>query len=508
MIGNILTFTPRLAFKTLIIAAALCLITPLSSYAERSITFYVAHNLSEDVAGSKDKTPDITTGELRPGHYSNSRVMALLEPSVIGDLCFYGNSIIESMDIEGNGAQIIYGNVAEGATKRPYFFLSPNFVDPDGSIVNNGPAKFTFHLIGQNTGWNISAIGIDGLNFDAYRYNNRGGTGASGIIKVNGHEIRWPWNRFQYSRRIDLDDNEKIVRDIVIEAEEGAAVGFRGITIYLDETPDYEGVELDEICFEKNTSGQYRIPIRPVGLIDDANLIGCSIFDYNDKQMEISSWQDASGYFILRDFGIPESDSFDEGVYRAVFYVKDGAYSKTPQAHDGARFAIRPIIGDFTLNGAGIINGHCIIPSSYTANSATTTPGKVMIEGLLPEAAIYYKTSEASSETEADGLMPWDTSILDGFIAATDNILDISHGSRLSVIESKNGALSRPVTITYELENQDNSVDELTDLDNAEEYYCDLLGRKVTKTTANGVVIRIRKMRDGRISSHKEILVP
>lgn len=458
--------------------AAAAVLIPSYAVAERSITFSLANKFDENYVAAGPENGLVTDsgeGVIFPRTYTYEETMRYLMPCELAGHYFYGSDIIESMEIgDPSGVSVLYANTVSGGSLRPYFVLSP--------IIGNDnlPAsRLTFNLTHQEEGWNVSKIILQGINFDRYRYN--GGKGATGIIKVNGHDYQYPTDRFIFSYSIDIPEEERPIRSIELVTDSKASVGVRTIAICLAETPEFivDAPTLTRINYDP--AGNYTIPMGKIGPLYNPSITGCTIFDNEGNKVDVDvSFGDDMMSTIRPGSNV---NVLEEGVYRATYYVLDNFYSLNPLAEDGVQFSILPTVEGLTLNGQPIEGNYCLVPNyaifpDENGNDVEHEWPNILLGGLKEGTEVYYKISHSDSpndnENRSDdsslnpdvpiqftkeiknvttGVCRVETEgIPEGYRHVDNSTVDLRNGNTINFILARNGAVSDPIAVHYEEE--------------------------------------------------------
>lgn len=521
----------RYALSTLMllfISALLC----NEVLAERGVSISLATNLKSPY-GSDDTYPkiDAASGALNPiFRYLNDADSYWSLSHYLDNDCA-GTLAIEEMIVDGESAQILYAPIIVGNLEKsvPYFVLSPIF-NKNNTFTNHGPVSLTFKLVGDKP-WRLKALGLDVINYDEYLnyiyiYNQNKDTGATGVMKVNGHEVELEKDYHPYSVRVDLSDDERDVSEIKIEADARAAVAFRKITLFLEDEKA-EFIELDNepraTTPEYSFSGIYKIPYCKIGEIDDPTRMACAVFNSQGERMNVTAVPlgGKEPYFQLSCTGEGE-DELEEGDYRAVFYLPDGqfdTYQPTPE--DGAEFSILPTAYGMYLNWSLVdFSKDIIVVPSHTTSQGSNGQTiqydweHVLLNGLRPGTNVYWKVTgdpapvaPAPTERSVSFSTPRKapTTIPSDYQKMQNLTVDLSKGSNLSLILNKNGVNSYPIDIQYQRYDVPTIVNSLLD-DSSEDIiteWRDLQGNSVANPEPGNILIRISRYPDGHTASEK-----
>lgn len=516
----------RYALSTLMllfISALLC----NDVIAERSVSISLAApTLNSKYVGPLNTYPTTRDGMLAEGDYSNTdssgrSLIPYIDPESAGTLA------IESLTVDGHGAQVLYAYFM-GTVRAPFFVLSPNLRNVFGEYENNGPVTMTFHLAENK--WRLKAIGLDVVNYDEYAktilLKTTEDSGATGVMKVNGHEVELEKDYHPYSVRVDLSDDERDVSEIKIEADARAAVAFRKITLFLEDEKA-EFIELDNepraTTPEYSFSGIYKIPYCKIGEIDDPTRMACAVFNSQGVRMNVTAvpMGGKEPYFQLSCTGEGE-DELEEGDYRAVFYLPDGQFdSYQPTPEDGAEFSILPTAYGMYLNWSLVdFSKDIIVVPSHTTSQGSNGQTiqydweHVLLNGLRPGTNVYWKVTgdpapvaPAPTERSVSFSTPRKapTTIPSDYQKMQNLTVDLSKGSNLSLILNKNGVNSYPIDIQYQRYDVPTIVNSLLD-DSSEDIiteWRDLQGNSVANPEPGNILIRISRYPDGHTASEK-----
>ncbi len=496
----------------------------LNAGAERSLTLSLRETPASgiDLGDWNDAKVTSSSGILLEAEYT-------LDPSVSQRyLGAYFNPnqalmALAKMEVFGFGAQLLYGPL-RGGGKVPYIVMSTDYRNASGMQVGSmGPSKIVFDLADSQEGWNLKAIGLEVVNYDRYR--NFINSGATGILKINGHEVQAPDNAAPAEVRVDLSADGP-VKQITIETDADASVGFRAITLYPGGEPEF--VELDDeraSTPDYSPDGSYRLPYMAVGAVDSPDVLTCAIFDASGRKVNVTALPDAHSPYFSVTPAEGDGEIMEEGYYRAVYYLEDGNY--VPQAEDGAEFAILPSARGLYLNWKEIdvyssriweVPSHTV----HTDASGNTTQydwEHVLTNGFRPGTTVYWKVSGEPDTGYHPYAMPPKSGaailravgpsaeIPEGYQRLQNQSVDLSKGSRLSLILQRNGVTSYPFNIDYTRVDIPTSITEM--MSDAEDVifteYFDLTGRRVSLSDAlpGQLLLKVDHLNDGIIRSAK-----